>query len=81
MHHYYIGSLLYYEGEASETAHDISLTLMDPSLAGATHYYQYDLAIGSTPQRCVDVFSLGAAGSNSPVTHTFFYLLRYLWLW
>jgi hypothetical protein len=69
MHYYYIWSLLYYEGEASETAHDISLALMDAFLAGATHYYQYDLAIGSTPRRCVDVFSQGAAGSNAPVTH------------
>jgi hypothetical protein len=26
----------------------------DPFLAGATHYYQYDLAIGSIPRNCVD---------------------------
>jgi hypothetical protein len=45
---------------------------MDPVLAGAVHYYQYDLAIGSTPSKCVDVFSLGAAGSNAPVTHAVF---------
>ena len=43
-----------------------------PLLAGATHYYQYDLAIGSTPRKCVDVFALGAAGSNAPVTHGVF---------
>jgi hypothetical protein len=43
-----------------------------PILAGATHYYQYDLAIGSTPRECVDVFSLGASTSNSPVTHAVF---------
>jgi hypothetical protein len=42
------------------------------SLAGATHYFQYDLSIGSTPPNCVDVFSLGAAGSNPPVTHAVF---------
>ena len=41
-------------------------------LAGANHYYQYDLSIGSTPLNCVDVFSLGAAGSNVPVTHAVF---------
>jgi hypothetical protein len=43
-----------------------------PILAGATHYYQYDLAIGSTPQECVDIFSLGASASNPPVMHTVF---------
>ena len=45
---------------------------LDPFLAGATHYYQYDLAIGSTPPNYVDVFSPGAAGSNTPVTHAVF---------
>jgi hypothetical protein len=48
------------------------LPCADPFLAGATHYYQYDLAIGSTPRNCVDVFALGAAGSNAPVTHAVF---------
>jgi hypothetical protein len=48
------------------------LPSVDPFLAGATHYYQYDLAIGSTPRKCVDVFALGAAGSNAPVTHAVF---------
>jgi hypothetical protein len=43
-----------------------------PILAGANHYYQYDLSIGSTPRLCVDVFSLGASRSNSPVTHAVF---------
>ena len=41
-------------------------------LAGADHYYQYDLSVGLTPLNCVDVFSLGAAGSNIPVTHAVF---------
>jgi hypothetical protein len=45
------------------------LPSVDPFLAGATHYYQYDLAISSTPRKCVDVFALGAAGSNALVTH------------
>jgi hypothetical protein len=44
------------------------LPSVDPFLAGAAHYYQYDLAIGSTPRKCVDVFALGAGGSNAPVT-------------
>jgi hypothetical protein len=48
------------------------LPCADPFLAGATHYYQYDLAISSTPRNCVDVFALGAAGSNAPVTHAVF---------
>jgi hypothetical protein len=49
------------------------LPSVDPFFAGATpHYYQYDLAIGSTPRKCVDVFALGAAGSNAPVTHAVF---------
>jgi hypothetical protein len=43
-----------------------------PLLAGANHYFQYDLAIGSTPLNCVDVFSLGASKSNAPVTHAVF---------
>jgi hypothetical protein len=43
-----------------------------PLLAGATHYYQYDLAIGSTPQNCVDIFLLSASKSNAPVTHAVF---------
>ncbi len=50
------------------------LPSVDPILACATHYYQYDLAIGSTPRKCVDVFALGAAGSNAPVTHGVFQL-------
>jgi hypothetical protein len=45
------------------------LPSVDPFLAGATHYYQYDHAIGSTPWNHVDVFALGAAGSIAPVTH------------
>jgi hypothetical protein len=53
-----------------------SVTMLSPSgvaiLAGANHYYQYDLSIGSTPLNCVDVFSLGAVGSNGPVTHAVF---------
>jgi hypothetical protein len=49
-----------------------SSTSADAVLAGANHYYQYDLSIGSTPLNCVDVFSLGAAGSNVPVTHAVF---------
>jgi hypothetical protein len=48
------------------------LPCADPFLVGATRYYQYDLAIGSTPWNCVDVFALGAAGSNGPVTHAVF---------
>jgi hypothetical protein len=48
------------------------LPCADPFLAGATHYYQYDLVIGSTPRNFVDVFALGAAGSNAPVTHSVF---------
>ena len=48
------------------------LPCADSFLAGATHYYQYDLAIGSTYRNCVDVFALGAAGSNAPVTHAVF---------
>ncbi len=43
-----------------------------PLLAGTNHYYQYDIAIGSTPQECVDIFSLGASASNAPVTHAVF---------
>jgi hypothetical protein len=43
-----------------------------PILAGATHYYQYDLAIGSTPLECVDIFSLGASAVNAPITHAVF---------
>jgi hypothetical protein len=48
------------------------LPCADPFLVGATHYHQYDLAIGSTPRNCADVFALGAAGSNAPVTHVIF---------
>ena len=47
-------------------------TAVEAVLAGANHYYQYDLAIGSTPSNCVDVFSLGASGSNAAVTHAVF---------
>jgi hypothetical protein len=43
-----------------------------PLLAGANHYFQFDLALGSTPRNCVDVFSLGASGSNAAVTHAVF---------
>jgi hypothetical protein len=48
------------------------LPSVHPFLAEATHYYQYDLTIGSTPWKCLDVFALGAAGSNAPVTHAVF---------
>jgi hypothetical protein len=48
------------------------LPCADPFLAWATHYYQYDFAIGPTPRNCVDVFAPGAAGSNAPVTHAVF---------
>jgi hypothetical protein len=47
-------------------------TAVEAILAGANHYYQYDLIVGSTPATCVDVFSLGASGSNAAVTHAVF---------
>ena len=47
-------------------------TSAEAILAGANHYFQYDLAIGSTPPNCVDVFSLGSSGSNVAVTHAVF---------
>jgi hypothetical protein len=54
----------------------LPLTMPPPSaeavLVGANHYYQYDLSVGSTPPNCVDVFSLGASGSNAAVTHAVF---------
>jgi hypothetical protein len=46
------------------------LPSVDPFLPRATHYCQYDLAVGSTARKCVDVFALGAAGSNALVTHS-----------
>jgi hypothetical protein len=53
-----------------------SVKMLSPSsvaiFEGANHYYQYDITIGSTPLNCVDVFSLGAVGSNGPVTHAVF---------
>jgi len=56
-----------------ETAQDtMPVPSVDAVLAGANHYYQYDVAIGSTPPNCVDVFSLGASGSNAAVTHAVF---------
>jgi hypothetical protein len=37
------------------------LPCADPFLAGATHYYQYDLlAIGFTPPNCVDPMLLSS---------------------
>jgi hypothetical protein len=43
-----------------------------PLLGGATHYYQYDLIIGSTPTHCLDVFALGKCDDYSACTHAVF---------
>ncbi len=64
---------LFPEGEAQVRQPIASFSLSAaPILAGATCYYQYDRAIGSTPRSCVVIFSLGAAGSNVPVRHNVF---------